>query len=1833
MAGIKFDITGDNGNFLSACRGAEEGVRHTAQAMDMYGQQIEKMFDRIKTAAELSVAGFSAKEFAQKVALVRGEFQQLEVAFKTMLGSEEKATAMMNDLVRLAATTPFDLKGVAGGAKQLLAYGFAAEDITDTLRRLGDIAAGLGIQLGDLTYLYGTTMAQGRLYTQDLNQFTGRGIPMISELAKQFGVAESKVKDLVEQGKVGFPEVQKVIMSLTNEGGKFGGLMEAQSHTIVGQISNIEDSIDMMFNELGQQSEGTINTMLSGASFAVDHYKELGSVILGIAASYGEWKAALMVVSAYQNVIAKQQMEIENTRQADLQNILDEFDDSKETASTEANTAAEEQNTIARNANKSAIDAEIAAMENALKAKLAEAEADYNNATTKAAQASLAVDAANEAVDAAEEQYEAVLKTGNAEKIEAAELELNTAAAEANSAQKALLTARENVATAATNKNTAAEKLNTFQTKVDATEKKAAATATGIWTAVTNGATKAVRGLTAAIAGNPIGALLVGITTVMSLLPMFSSETSEASEEVTRFGEAAVKQTNDVETLLAVIESTSDTSKVHKDAVNDLCQIYDEYGIKIDKEQDQLQQLIAAHDELIGKIREEGEERQKANLIQSYEEGMSEALEEMRTAWSKAYKNAEYDGSGLIDDWDANAYKEAADQISLVANTIAQNEMEQLQAMIANGEEVTEEQIAQAINTATEKIKEQSEKLAGSSLYTSSYDEIGNEIRHYVDVDYEGIMETYAEKVLRLAGARQELVSSIKETKSAMDDENETLDYSSMEFSELISKAYEGMDAVNALGDSEAEPTVNDEQITNATEQADNAKSAISTLGITTAFPKVNASSICFANDQANQLLSNLNLLSSNPLLAQGGFNFNLKPNMGSGTLGTYDPFNSPAVQAHAELLKRVKDAKTDKQVKDLIKDIDSAIEDAEYGSYTRKSLMDLKKQLSDRKKSNDGSDSDKKKKKQEADRRRKEALQRQKDEEKYQQLLQKQGIERERAIVDMEFSTRQAEINAMNEGSAKTLAQYNLDFDKKKVEIERGYEDLKRKKIENARALWEADPRNKGKKFDESTVDTSYTGAEKANYAAMLKANEHEHAENQRRIAEDEMSAMESYLEQYGTFQQRKLAIAQDYQRRIDKAQTEGERLTLQEQMKSALANVDTEAIKQKIDWAGIFGNMGGMLFDELRTNLEELKKYMQTDEYKSLTLQDQKQIAQLADDIQVKIGAEVDFGNLASQTERLQTAMSNLSQAEQNEQDAIKSVQFWQTMYNGVVSSGTKYVKAYETMLNQAKERQAEATEAVKTYTSEVQDAAQELHGNVKNITSTFDGLADGLNKLKSGSLQSAYEGLGQTCSNLSTLIGGKIGKALGTFAEGLGGVIGQIIGAVLSILDVLKDGISKIITDLLDTIFNAINGILHDILSGELVTNILGSVIDGLTNIFDTLSFGALGSWLGGNKDDMEKEIAKLTTANENLAAAIDGLKDSIANKDSTNSSSVEAYKKAVAAEKEWEQNQRKAINARASEYSNSGHGFLGLGGKHSFNYFLNDKGSGWSGWSDFNNALKMNGVNKTVGSAQDIWNLSPEEMKLLRDFAPTAWSQLLNTDGESNPKDLLDAYIERSGMLDELTSALNEKLTGYSWDGFKSSFSSMLTDLSSDTQNFADNMEKMLSNAILNSLMNTKYNDRIKALYKKIAEAAEDNDITKEEADTIREINEGIANDMLKDRQNLIDLGIIKPTSDTYSQQASSKGFNGMTQEQGGELNGRFTALQVTGENISAQMITAVATLTGIAGTASSTNTAVLEIRNMMINTNSYLEDLVKYSKFIYNDFMAHLEDISNNTKNA
>lgn len=301
---IHFVVTGDETDLLRALSSSRSAIIASGDTAEKEGAKIEQMFKRATSSVFAFFSAAQATSFVKSMATVHGEFQQIEIALETILGNEREAATLMNQLRETAAKTPFDMKGIANGAKQLLAYGEDAATVNETLIKLGNIAAGLSQPLGDLVYLYGTTMTQGRLYTQDFNQFVGRGIPMIKELAEYFGVAESEVRGLVEAGKVGFPEVQAVISSLTEEGGMFFNLMEKQSTSVIGKISNLGDAWDAALDKMGESSEGFIYTGIEGLTHLVEHYDTVLKILGTLVTAYGSYKAALIAINAIQKVSA-----------------------------------------------------------------------------------------------------------------------------------------------------------------------------------------------------------------------------------------------------------------------------------------------------------------------------------------------------------------------------------------------------------------------------------------------------------------------------------------------------------------------------------------------------------------------------------------------------------------------------------------------------------------------------------------------------------------------------------------------------------------------------------------------------------------------------------------------------------------------------------------------------------------------------------------------------------------------------------------------------------------------------------------------------------------------------------------------------------------------------------------------------------------------------------------------------------------------------------------------------------------------------------------------------------------------------------------------------------------------------------------------------------------------------------------------------------------------------------------------------------------------------------------------------------------------------------------
>ena len=622
---LYFDVLLNDESLQQGLQRSRESFRSLGESANAELQSMDGFMAKAAQTAAGLFAVDKIKDFVSQLALVRGEYQQLEIAFETMLGSKSQADALMAQLINTAATTPFEMKEIAESAKMLLAYGMAADEVNGTLIRLGDIAAGLSIPIKDLAFLYGTTMVQGRLYTQDLNQFLGRGIPLADELAKQFGKNKSEVKKLVEEGKIGFPEVQKAIEALTGEGSKFGGLMEAQSKTISGQISNIEDAWEQMMNEIGRSQEGNISGALDITGKLIENWRTVGKVVLTAAAAIGAYKAAVVTLAAIRKV--SDTAKVLNTGQQ-LRSVL--------TLEQQARLSKMKLSTSSL-AYAKAVQTEVHAELQKQKALVQTTKIEVQAAEKEIAVATMWEKKAAEAVAVKRSQVGAALMSGKAKRLEAATTALSTAQERLNTAEKAKNTAIQSLSSKQATLNTAAKRVNTLETAANT----AAQTAS---TGATNLLSMAFGGLKAAIMSNPIGLLVGVITAAASAMFFFTKSTEETTQMSEKFGESAEKSIQKVESLSTVLMGLDEGTGVYKKTMDELNTILEEYGITQIKEGDNIESINEKRKQAIELIKEEGAERQRLNAIQSANDEYEKKKEELRNNIKDAFSDSKYIG-------------------------------------------------------------------------------------------------------------------------------------------------------------------------------------------------------------------------------------------------------------------------------------------------------------------------------------------------------------------------------------------------------------------------------------------------------------------------------------------------------------------------------------------------------------------------------------------------------------------------------------------------------------------------------------------------------------------------------------------------------------------------------------------------------------------------------------------------------------------------------------------------------------------------------------------------------------------------------------------------------------------------------------------------------------------------------------------------------------------------------------------------------------------------------------------------------------------------------------
>ena len=719
-----------------------------------------------------------------------------------------------------------------------------------------------------------------------------------------------------------------------------------------------------------------------------------------------------------------------------------------------------------------------------------------------------------------------------------------------------------------------------------------------------------------------------------------------------------------------------------------------------------------------------------------------------------------------------------------------------------------------------------------------------------------------------------------------------------------------------------------------------------------------------------------------------------------------------------------------------------------------------------------------------------------------------------------------------MQAGTEKKLAQIEYDYNARKEEINRQ----------------EADWKRENKEAGLSTGDNGLTREQQDELEKARASNTASRKKAEADVYREEAEAMRDYLKEYGTFQQQKLAIAEEYAEKIRKAQSQGERLTLEKQRDAAVHKVDMEALTQKIDWGAAFGDLTGLLADQMKNLLGELKQYVKTDEFKKTGAADQQVVYDAIERIQSMLpggNGTLDFARLQTQMHALGDAVTRVQNAELQQEAAFIRLKAAQTDYNKALESGNQAeIERTQIALQTAQSSSVSADEEYLNATSEMKALAGEVKSASRDTVDGLNMVSDGLHGFASGTLQGSFEGIRNMLTGLSKLnIGGKVGDAISQMSETLSsaGVIGQIISAILSILDLLKDGIGPIISSLIDTIFNAITGILDNILSGDLFKQIGGSLVKGIGGLLNTVSFGGFNKLfgIGGNAREVQAAIDRLTDRNEKLQTSIEDLTDTI--KASKGTKSVEAYRDAYKYQKETNANYLQIAQEQA-RYSKS---------HHSWNYY-------WGGFSQ----AQIDKLSGQIGRRWDgnLWSLSPEEMKALRSNVDM-WTQIQNTGkggygGRLTEK--LDDYIDQAGKLEELTDQLYEGLTGISFDGMYSSFIDNLMNMKYGAKDAAEDISEYFMRAMLSNKIGEMYSDKLKGWWEKFGKAMEDNELTEAERNALMEEYMQYMDEALALRDNLAAAtGYDKTQQGGTSQSAKAGGFTAMTQDQGTKLEGMFT----------------------------------------------------------------------------
>ena len=1754
------------------------------------GEGVSSLFQRVTGDAHMLSAtllgGLGFEQLTRSVFNTRSQFQQLEISFNTMLGSADKSKQLMDELIQTAAHTPFDMSSITGGAKQLLAYGTEAKDVNKTLVQLGDIASGLNIPLGDLVYLYGTTVSQGRMFTMDLRQFMGRGVPLAEELGKILHQNTTEVQESVSKGKVTSDIFKEAIANMTQAGGRFGGLMEQQSKTLEGQWSNIGDSIQQAFNEIGKKSEGVFSSGLSIISAMVENWQEVIKVIGVATIAVGSYRASLMAAASIRKAEEAQQaddmmkgIDAEIKRLQDLENSnykslgkdkkQERVSKQQDLASIVGDTAVSDDFVKARldAAEQEGIITEQMRSQLEMKRELLQAQ---QQAT---AQSQIELDEEKRKTEELRQQKIESLKddlkttTEKISNLDDRDVELarqyTSALNDLQDAQDAFAEAQKLVEETADGANLAFDSEGNAVNALEAKERLATA-AKKVNIAQTNVST---------IASQQRGAALIREqlqerqATLQTQLNSVSQATNTTTKKASTLATAASTVKNAIHTASVKIMTTAELmlSNAVKSTTMALKGMWaamlanpitgiitlvttlasavamfggEEEDISVDTKHfgDSAENTRAKVDGLLNvmKSSKEGTDaynKAKEELIQTYEQFGIKCDAEKDNLTTLKGKHDEFLATLQLENAErekANALMSATSQYTEARNKEDDNFSKDLSGhWYQGGQHVDKEDITSIQmmynSIATDEVLDRLAKLKQRvDDSTLSYKEHIDAFNIYTNA----VKKTFA-PIDAFLEKQHYNIATIENT-----------DHSILEHTSNLAKLKTSYkNAEDAIMKAAAENV--DWNNTQARSQW---------------VAQQNKQSIDALTSSTDQLISTWNQ----------EYGLNLKIHYDDTEIPSWmktltDKQLQSLINRRRADIKKQKQYRTNhkgvklltKQGNQLRDENDNMLDVAMAGSILKdrgaKRKADANKPKETTKKATP-------KKTGATDDPQARAYERKKAEEDYSKSISSYS---EKA--SDELSKRRTEL--IKNETEKEIAQINMSSDKEKKAIEDSIDKLVEAKKKKDQIVWvNSGKGRKANMWKQGKSDAEYRKEvlgtqmvdDKGNHLGKTIGQNSEDQialiEKQRQlklkeIQQAEIKDMLDFMKQYGSLEQQRYAILKEYTDKIDLAREKGDTFgaaNAEMEMNDQLKKLNFSDFKDSINWDVVFQDMNRLSIPYLEDLRKKMKELLGSG---TLEIDDMKTVSDQIYKIDDAISEQKDRWGLVNDAVRehrrlideAKDAQDRLAQARKGEFDAKADNMSQRRKIQGVF-----------------------AESGVSIDTSNITSANKDkLMGSTKNLSVSqteklrklFDDLA--VSEVKVGKATKEVGKAQEEAKVKQDAAKKSLHDTIEEWAEGLRKIQEKLkdLPGLVDALGLGNTGFGKAVNNGMDAL-NSGTQAFSDFASG----NYIGAAMNGIKTI------GSLGKMFGiggGNGAEVAKKTEELTESNDRLMYSIDKLKDSIDK--SSGYTAVSNYNAAYDAQKQ--------VNTQTMDILKTQMGYHGA--HHSNAYYWNLSAQDYAAinktlaqQSAVRGGYTNSSINK-VNSLEDIYKLTPEQMADIRTHNADVWKNMTDQ-GKYDKTEYWEQYTELAGKLEELTEQINENLTQTTFDSMKSDFINNLMDMSKSAKDFSNDFTTMLNQSMLNFALGDLMNKKLKPLYESWANKMKENggrQLTPTELNNLKEEYDNIVQEGLAIRDNIADITGYKQS---YEQSASSGSFESMSQDTGEELNGRFTAVQIATE---------------------------------------------------------------------